>query len=268
MVSCPEILSSCIVRVKAILNRVTRTADRDQIRRILNTDRVWSIYALADLDPHLFDLCEWWIEGDALALVFTGIAIRPIFVIGPKHDALPLLEALPVEQGYLNLRDEYASQATYKYVEPHRMRRMVIDTLTPRQSAATIPLGPQHVEAVQALYATGTGAGVAFGAFQLDTGFVRGVFHKKELIAVAGVHVVSTNESVAGVGNVFTRADHRGLGLAQITTSAVTLALLEAGIQTIGLNVEQNNAPAIAAYEKLGYRKAFEYWEGTAVRVS
>ena len=267
MVSCPEILSSCIVRVKAILNRVTRTADRDQIRRILNTDRVWSIYALADLDPHLFDLCEWWINGDALALVFTGIAIRPIFVIGPKHDALPLLEALPVEQGYLNLRDEYASQTTYKYVEPHRMRRMVIESFKPKPGA-TVPLGPEHTPEIEALYQTGTGAGVAFGAFQLDTGFFRGIFHNKELIAVAGVHVVSTNESVAGVGNVFTRADHRGQGLAQITTSAVTQALLEAGIQTIGLNVEQNNAPAIAAYEKLGYRKAFEYWEGTAIRFS
>ena len=244
---------------------MTRTRDRNEIRRILNADRVWSIYALADLDPHLFELCEWWISGEGLALVFTGISICPIFVCGPKDDVELLLASLTADSGYLNLRDEHAHQTAYRYVEPHRMRRMVVADLAPRPGE-TIALGPEHATEIEALYATGTGAGVAFGAFQLDAGFFRGVRSQRELIAVAGVHVVSRNESVAGVGNVFTREDHRGKGLAQITTSAVTQALLDAGIETIGLNVEIDNAAAIRAYEKLGYRMAFEYWEGTAVR--
>ena len=88
-----------------------------------------------------------------------------------------------------------------------------------------------------------------------------------ELAAVAGVHVVSRDEGVAGVGNVFTRSDWRGHGLAQSTTSAVVTALKTAGIPTIGLNVEIGNTAAIAAYERLGFRTAFEYQEGTALRV-
>jgi len=42
--------------------------------------------------------------------------------------------------------------------------------------------------------------------------------------------------------------------------------IIEAGIETIGLNVEHNNPGAIVAYERLGFRTAFEYWEGMAVR--
>ena len=244
------------------------TCDRDEIRQLLNADRVWSIYALADLDPHLFPLCQWWTTGRGLALVFTGIEIQPIFVSGPKQDVHQLLAALPVVQGYLNLRDDHAPQGFFRYQEPHRMRRMVIEKPQSFQSAPTLRLERGNAGEIQSLYSTGSGAGVAFGAFQLDTGFFRGVRDDTgDLIAVAGVHVVSTGESVAGVGNVFTREDYRGKGLAQITTSAVTNALFEAGIETIGLNVEQDNAPAIRAYEKLGYRAAFEYWEGTAVRL-
>ena len=246
--------------------RVHPTTDQNQIRRLLNLDRVWSLYALADLDPHLFDLCQWWTTNHALALVFNGISIRPIFVMGPKQDVEHLLENLPVDEGYLNLRDEHTPQDFYQYQKPHRMRRMVM--VEPNyQKGDPVALGPEHVEEIQGLYASGSGAGVAFAAFQLDTGFFQGVRNQNgELVAVAGVHVVSETEGVAGIGNVFTREDCRGMGFAQITTSAVVAALLETGIETIGLNVEHDNAAAIAAYEKLGFHTAFEYWEGTAVR--
>ena len=246
---------------------MTPLRDRDVIRRILNADRVWSIYALADLDPDLFELCKWWTLGDALALVFTGISIRPVFVSGPASDVHRLLELLPVERGYLNLRDSHTPQSIYEYEEPpHRMHRMVLTKFQARPGE-TVSLGREHAGEIQSLYGTGTGAGVAFGEFQLDTGFFRGVRGSSgELISVAGVHVVSKAESVAGVGNIFTLERYRRKGLAQVATSAVTQALLDAGIETIGLNVEHNNAPAIAAYERLGYRTAFEYWEGTAVR--
>ena len=252
------------------MHQVQRTSDRAEIRRRLNSDRVWSIYALADLDAELFKLCEWWTCGEGLALVFTGISILPIFVIGNQEQARSLLEALPIERGYLNLRDEHLPEARsfYEYQQAHWMRRMVVDQLLPRKhSEVVLTLGVEHSDEIQALYASGDGGGVAFGPFQLETGFFRGVRRNGELVAVAGVHVVSKTESVAGVGNIFTRADCRGAGLAQMATSAVVSALVDAGIETIGLNVEHNNAPAIAAYRRLGFRTAFNYWEGAAIRI-
>ncbi|HEY3739685.1 MAG TPA: GNAT family N-acetyltransferase [Bryobacteraceae bacterium] len=253
-----------------MVHTVTRTTDRDEIRRRLQADRVWSIYALADLDAELFPHCEWWICGDGgLALQFGGISILPIFVMGSAGEVRRLLEELPAERGYLNLRDEHfsAAEGLYQYEAPHRMRRMVVESLRPRVGAQTVALSLADADEVRALYATGDGGGVAFGPFQLTTAFFRGVRIHGELVAVAGVHVVSRAEGVAGVGNVFTRPDWRGHGLAQITTSAVVAALIDAGITTIGLNVEVGNDAAIAAYERLGFRVAFEYWEGTATRV-
>jgi RimJ/RimL family protein N-acetyltransferase len=247
------------------------TTDRDEIRRRLNADRVWSIYALADLDLELFDLCQWWICGEGgLALVFAGISILPVFVLGNQAEVRKLLDGLPVERGYLNLRDSDfgAAKGIYQYQEPHRMQRMVVEDFRPHAAGDSVPLGPENLDEIQELYRTGDGGGVAFGAFQLETGFFRGVREHGELVAVAGVHVVSRNEGVAGVGNVFTRKDRRGRGLAQTTTSAVVKALSGVGIATIGLNVGVDNRAAIAAYERLGFRTAFEYWEGTAVRTS
>ena len=233
----------------------------------MNADRVWSIYALADLDPGLFEQCEWNVAGEGLSLVFTGIPIRPIFILGNAAEARALLAALPCASGYLNLRTEHleAAGGIFHYTHRNHMHRMALGEFKPR-SGSVETLGPADAAEIQRLYATGSGAGVAFAPFQLETGFFRGIIRNGELAAVAGVHTVSRAESVAGAGNIFTRADYRGQGLAQAVTSAVTAALLDAGITTIGLNVETTNAPAIAAYRRLGFRVALDYWEGPAVR--
>jgi len=86
-------------------------------------------------------------------------------------------------------------------------------------------------------------------------------------VFVAGVQVASRHEGVAAVGNIYTRPDCRGQGLAQTVTSAVVTALREVGIQTIGLNVENTNAYAIRAYERVGFRTHFSYSEGIADRL-
>jgi ribosomal protein S18 acetylase RimI-like enzyme len=49
-------------------------------------------------------------------------------------------------------------------------------------------------------------------------------------------------------------------------TSAVVATLLETGITTIGLNVEHDNAAAIQAYERIGFRTSSYYFEGVANR--
>jgi hypothetical protein len=61
------------------------------------------------------------------------------------------------------------------------------------------------------------------------------------------VQVSSRQEGLAAVGNIFTRPDCRGQGLAQIVTSAVVTSLRAAGIQTIGLNVDSTNTRDIWA---------------------
>ena len=245
-----------------------RLTNQAEIRRYLNLDREWSLYALADLDDDMFARCAWWAVPGGLALVFRGIAIRPIFVVGDVMSTRRLLAALPETSGYLNLKAHQleAAEGIYRYRERHEMRRMFLDAFEPRQGE-TEALGIADLGDIERLYATGDGGGIAFAAFQLDTGFFRGIRRDGELVAVAGVQVASRKEGVAAVGNIFTRPDCRGQGLAQIVTSAVVMAAQEAGIRTIGLNVEHTNAAAIRAYERIGFCTRFSYFEGTADKV-
>ncbi|MGC4055958.1 MAG: GNAT family N-acetyltransferase [Paludibaculum sp.] len=248
---------------------ITRITDRAAIRRLLDRDRIWALYALADLDDGLFEDCEWWVCGEALALVFGGISIRPIFVMGEGGELRELLKALPADWGYLNLRlPQWAEvSGVWSYQDQHRMHRMVVGEWRPRPGEC-VELGPQHENEIRQLYDTGDGGGVAFAPYQLTTGFFRGVRRDGALVAVGGVHVVSRTESVGGVGNIFTRPDYRGQGLAQVVTSEVVEALRQQEIRTIGLNVESTNTPAIAAYERLGFQAKFTYVEGPAQRIA
>jgi ribosomal protein S18 acetylase RimI-like enzyme len=245
-----------------------RITDKSEIRRCLNLDREWSLFALADLDDGMFEHCDWSALPGGLALAFRALAIRPIFILGDAVSTQELLAALPETTGYLNLKAHQlaAAEGIYRFRERHEMRRMFLDTFQPR-SGITEPLGVEDCSDIEKLYTSGDGGGIAFAPFQLRTGFFRGIRRDGELVAVAGVQVASRNESVAAVGNIFTRPDCRGLGLAQTVTSAVVMAVEEAGIQTIGLNVQNTNTAAIRAYERVGFRTHFSYSEGIVDRV-
>ncbi len=241
---------------------------KSEIRRRLEKNREWSLYALADLDDGMFGHCEWWTGGgDSLALVFRALDIRPIFVIGDAGQTRALLTAVKEPTGYLNLQQHQmeAAEGLYAYRERHRMNRMIMRDFAPRTGDVEV-LGSTHRHEVERLYATGDGGGIAFAPFQLETGMFRGIRRGGELVAVAGVHVLSRQESVAGVGNIFTHPAHRGRGYAQVVTSSVVATLLETGITTIGLNVEHDNAAAIRAYQRIGFRTSFYYFEGVANR--
>ncbi|MBA3974273.1 MAG: hypothetical protein C0504_08670 [Candidatus Solibacter sp.] len=241
--------------------------NKSEIRRLLNADRDWSLFALADLDDGLFEHCDWWTVPDALVLVFRAISIRPIFVLGDVRPVRQLLAALPVGSGYLNLKSDQlaAAEGIFRYGKRHEMRRMILDTFEPR-TGETEALGAVDCDEIERLYSTGDGGGIAFAPYQLETGLFRGIRRGRELVAVAGVHVASREEGVAALGNIFTRPDCRGQGLAQIATSAVALAVRRAGVETIGLNVETSNTAAIHAYEHIGFRTRFSYFEGPASR--
>lgn len=243
--------------------------DKSEIRRILNRDRAWALYALADLDDGMFEHCDWWAVGDALGLVFHAISIRPIFVMGGAEAIRSLLAALPTPSGYLNLQ-QYAvtaAEGLYQYQQRNEMCRMILEDFRPRPGEVET-LTMADLAAIEALFASGNGAGIAFSPVQLRSGFFRGIRERGQLIAAAGIHVLSTNEGVAGVGNVFVHSSHRGRGLAQTVLSAVVSAVRATGIETIGLNVEHTNLPAIAAYERLGFRTRFRYFEGVATKIN
>jgi hypothetical protein len=105
-----------------------RLTDKSEIRRLLNTDRQWSLYALADLDDGMFEHCDWWGHANSLALVFRALEIRPIFVLGDS--TADLLRSLSEPSGDLNLKPEQfeAARGIYEFRVRRQMRRMFLET--------------------------------------------------------------------------------------------------------------------------------------------
>ena len=52
---------------------MNREPTTEQIRKILETDRTWSAYALADLDQKFSEFCQWFVAGESLILIYHGI---------------------------------------------------------------------------------------------------------------------------------------------------------------------------------------------------
>ncbi len=101
----------------------------------------------------------------------------------------------------------------------------------------------------------------------LEDGVFFGIREGGELVSVAGTHLALPEQGVGAVGNVYTRRDRRGRGLAARATSAVVTELLRMRIPAVALNVSSNNAAAIRVYERLGFVRYCEFREGLATRL-
>lgn len=251
-----------------------------RIRAILEMERAWAVYALGDLEPPHAQHCEWHLARDdsALLLLYRVFATPVIFTLGAPAGVEPLLDELDVEGDmYLSVRPEILPLIRQRYTVRHerpmwRMRLKPERFVTPARvesSTGLIRLGPAHMPALEALYADGMETGEApdfFNQPQLEQGVFYGVCERRELIAAAGTHLLSVPLSLGAVGNVYTRRDRRGRGLGRLVTAAVTAELVRLGLETIALNVSQQNTTALHVYEALGYERYCAFYEGLAQR--
>lgn len=252
-----------------------RTTDRGVIRTILETDRHWSAYALGDLAPGFIEHCEWVCPADgaaAMVLRYHGFAPPILFSLGAAHLVEPLLDELgDVPAMFLHIRPDILPLVTARYEVPDAqpMWRMVLDHRRHRPVApdGAVRLGPADLDAAQRLYADGAATGEGpgfFSAAMLAEGVFFGIREAGELLSIAGTHLVAPFVDVCAIGNVYTRRDCRGHGLAARVTSSVTMELLQRGFGTVALNVAQQNAAAVRLYERLGFATYCGYYEGVA----
>ena len=252
--------------------------DPAAIRAILRTDPAWSVYALGDLAPERFARCSWYhaqsSDAPALALLYRGFTPPVLFTIGPPDAIAPLVAEFSSEPAlHLHVRPETVPVLAVRYhlAGLKRMRRMVLD---PSRFHAVshhnaVRLRPADRDSVEQLYTDGRAAGEApdfFFPSMLEDGVFFGIREGAELIAVAGTHLVERAEGVAAVGNIYTRRDRRGRGLAAEVTSAVAVELMRASAGIIALNVSERNLPAIRVYARLGFTPYCEFIEGLAER--
>lgn len=247
------------------------------IRSILLTDPAWSVYALGDLAPGFFERCEWFQPAGgapALALLYRGFATPVLFAIGEPSALAPLLDELTGEPAlYLQLRPEIVPLVAERFqlIERKEMLRMVLDprAYRPAPVEGTVRLSPTDLGEIQRLYSDGQATGEAPDFFlpsMLADGVFYGIREEGELIAAAGTHLAAPAEGVGVLGNIYTRRDRRGRGLAARSTSAVVGELLRMNLATIALNVAANNETAIRVYKRLGFFRYCVYCEGLAKR--
>ncbi len=101
----------------------------------------------------------------------------------------------------------------------------------------------------------------------LESGMAFGIRDRGGLVCFAGVHVHSARMGVAALGNVTTAAAQRGKGHARRACAAL-LQALDAETETVGLNVEVTNGPALRCYASLGFTPVDDYEEVDMVRVA
>jgi ribosomal protein S18 acetylase RimI-like enzyme len=251
---------------------IERLSDPTAIRRILLPERAYAAYALAQLEPSLFRIAEWYLssgpDGAALLLHSRGGLGRALFALG-QPEALDA--ALGLHPGprfsFGSLRPEHrgAIQKYFLFTRPHTMLRMSVSTenFAPADGQA-VHLTGRDIGAINRLYAAESGSS-AYQPRHIDEGVYFGVQVDGNLVAIAGTHVVSYSEGVAVVGNVFTHPLYRGGGLAKIATSATTKALLER-CPLVVLTVENENEPAVRVYRRLGYETQCTLHETPLIR--
>lgn len=243
-------------------------ADRDEIAAYLRTDRRYAAYALGDLDAPNRGRCSWGLAyaeaGHPIALVMhhEGLVPQPLFLMGDPDGCREVLESvIKPRDAYIQATAAFdaAISELYELELPVQLLRMVVDrdTFVPFAGPAE-RLAPVHVEDLNRLYQLGFRVG--FPPAILEDGVYYGVRVRGRLVSAAGTHVINVHEGIAVVGNVMTHADYRGHDFAKMVTSSVTGELLQR-VGEVALNVHANNAPAIAAYARLGYRVHCELTE-------
>lgn len=251
-----------------------RLTDHADIRVRLERDRVWSAFSIADLDEPYASHAHWFADADPSALVLVYAAFDPpiVYMQGEPGACARILGQDEVRRlttaGWLNVLPLHAPAIAGQFASFARrqMVRMVLapEAFAPAAHEPAIRLSPADLAELDGLYADDRPA--FFMPSQLRDGIYYGVREHGRLVSVAGTHVLSEGGRVGAVGNVYTRPECRGRGLAAVTTSAVCAEFLARGITTIVLNIIATNEPARRVYQRIGFSEYCVYEEGEARR--
>lgn len=253
-------------------------ADPGELVELYGRDRAVHPYGLADVDEPYWSRSTWYRDGDAAVGVLdlgSGAPVLYAIAADAARDAatLALLDRLRpvlpdhfVITGPVGLAHHLAPTWTTDWVIPHVKMHLVDPDRLPAPDGRVEWLDRAHVDEIVDLRARGGGDASAFFVPDLvDTGLYGGLRADGELVAVAGVHVVSEARGVAAIGNVLTRPDHRRRGLARALVTTVTHRLRDL-VPTIGLNVATTNDGARALYRDLGFAELVTYDEAELAR--
>ncbi|HWQ11562.1 MAG TPA: GNAT family N-acetyltransferase [Roseiflexaceae bacterium] len=247
--------------------------DKDRIAAFLRRNPALNVYLIGDLDDFFWPYTQWYGLEEAgelreVALLYAGTSLPVLLAHTDDPPAMGALvrgiaHLLPrrmyshLSAGVLEaLADSYTAEShgtLYKMALAGMERLMAVDV------SAAVRLGPADLEEVAEFYRLAYPDGW-FDPRMLETRQYFGVRRLGQLASVAGIHVYSPAYGVAALGNIATRPDMRGQGLATVATAAACRSVLQE-VGFVGLNVRVDNAAAIACYRRLGFEPRATYDE-------
>lgn len=235
---------------------------------LFEADRETHLYGLADLEEPFWSNSTWYRDGDAVVgLVSVGADWTTVYamsrvapeatlgLLGRVQDTVP---AGTWVTGPVGLLVSMSELRNCRDIGSH-CRMILEDPQEIDGPVEAVPLTEDDAESAQDLYASDKGGAFFLPTMLTGNPFV-GIWEDGRLVAAAGTHVASKRYGVAAVGAVITRPSHRGRGLGTAATAALCERLVD-DYETIGLNVKASNEAALRIYERLGFRKAFQYEE-------
>lgn len=251
--------------------------DKNTVETFARRNPFLHIYAIGDLDDFFWPHTIWYAlresgEVRQIVLFYVDLAMRLPTILAyaepPQSLMRDLLRALlPVlpKRFYAHLTESTVDVFTDHYrVQSHgSFHKMGLTDQSRLESAdgsEAVALPAADTEELNTLYKASYPSHW-FVPRMLETGFYFGIRRGGALVSVAGVHVYSQQYKVAALGNITTRPDVRGQGLATAVTARLCQELLRAGIECIGLNVRADNRGAVACYEKIGFERVADYGE-------
>ena len=250
-------------------------SDRSQLESYLRRSPDLNLYHLGDLDDFFWPHTRWFArlragQIRALALFYTGEDPPVLLAIAHRnHEAMAALLAdlVPDLPGrvYAHLSPGLIRHFKSRYETVHHGRHHKMNLVRPGDldfwdTSQVIPLTSADQPRLEALYAAAYPE-TWFNPRMLETGTYVGIPDADgRLLSAGGVHVYSSRYRVAALGNIATLPEQRGRGLASLVTAGCCQRLLER-VDLIGLNVRADNAPAIRAYQKVGFEVVGNYDE-------
>jgi len=242
----------------------------EALRRLLEVDRNWCAYALADLYPPYAEHARWYAADRAVVLTYHGLQPPVLFAHGDRYQVMMLFDDIPPGKYQYGLLENHLSDLgdrLQRHDEKSMWRLALEVTRYPgmEDAAEVIRLDLTDLAEIMQLFDTHPDRPDAFDKSQLAGGHFFGVRMGGRLRAISGTHVVSPQAGIAALGNVFTHPAWRGRGLAKRATAALVDALMREQIPTIVLNVGVDNEPANRIYRHLGFLPVCGYYEGVGI---
>ena len=169
----------------------TKVNTADSVAAILETDRVWSAYALADMHPPVNEHADWYPEEDAVVLVYRGLSPPVLFAHGHPLRVRQALERVPPGRYLYTLRGTDRAAIRPALVIEHEMQmwRMHLHPrgFPPDMAVDAVRLGRGDLDQIMELMGDHADRPDAFHPDQL----ANGVYFGFRMGGLGGIELIS-----------------------------------------------------------------------------